>query len=249
MRDAGLPTPVPLGVVEITPEREYLVVTEFLERAERIGEGMVDETVIDDALAVVRGLWDAGLAHRDVKPGNLLVRDGRVLLIDLAFAAVRPSPWRQAVDLANMMLTLALYSTPDLVYERAIRRFTPDEISEAFAATRSVTVPSQLRALLRADGRHLTGRFRALAPPRPRVAVQRWSLRRVGLTLAVAAGAPPTSGRRDNGRSGLPPPRWPPPVSTSGPICRSTSPAEPPSASSSGGAPFSWPDRTFTGRA
>jgi tRNA A-37 threonylcarbamoyl transferase component Bud32/membrane-associated phospholipid phosphatase len=189
MRDAGLPTPVPLGVVEITPEREYLVVTEFLERAERIGEGMVDETVIDDALAVVRGLWDAGLAHRDVKPGNLLVRDGRVLLIDLAFAAVRPSPWRQAVDLANMMLTLALYSTPDLVYERAIRRFTPDEISEAFAATRSVTVPSQLRALLRADGRHLTGRFRALAPPRPRVAVQRWSLRRVGLTLAVAAGA------------------------------------------------------------
>jgi tRNA A-37 threonylcarbamoyl transferase component Bud32/membrane-associated phospholipid phosphatase len=189
MRDAGLPAPAPLGFVEITPEREYLIVTEFFDGAGRIGEDPVDEAVIDDALAVVAGLWDAGLAHRDVKPGNLLVRDGRVLLIDVAFAAVRPSPWREAVDLANMMLTLALYSSPEQVYERALRRFSADEISEAFAATRSVTVPSQLRALLRADGRHLTTRFRALAPPRHPVAVQRWSVRRVGLTLAVVAGA------------------------------------------------------------
>ena len=42
-------------------------------------------------------MWDAGLAHRDIKPANLLVRDGRLLLIDVAFAEVRPTPWRQAV--------------------------------------------------------------------------------------------------------------------------------------------------------
>jgi hypothetical protein len=30
MRDAGLPVPPPYGVVEITPEREYLLVTAFL---------------------------------------------------------------------------------------------------------------------------------------------------------------------------------------------------------------------------
>jgi tRNA A-37 threonylcarbamoyl transferase component Bud32 len=185
MGDAGLPTPAALGLVEITPEREYLIVTEFFAGAGRIGEAAVDDALIDDALRSVRRLWEAGLAHRDVKPGNLLVRGGRVLLIDVAFAAVRPSPWRQAVDLANMMLTLALYSTPERVYARAQQLFTTEELAEAFAASGSVTVPAQLRALLREDGRDLLGRFRALAPPRPPVAVQRWSVRRAGLTAAV----------------------------------------------------------------
>lgn len=192
MRDAGLPVPEPYGFVDITPEREYLMVTEFFEGATEIDRAEVDDAVIDDGLAVVRRMWEVGLAHRDIKPSNVLVRDGRILLIDVAFATVRPSPWRQAVDLANMMLTLALYSTPERVYERALRLFEPEEVAEAFAASRSVTIPLQLRNSCRADGRDLLGAFRALAPERPPVAIQRWSLRRIGLTVGVlgaAAGA------------------------------------------------------------
>ncbi len=79
----------------------------------------VDESLIDQGLCIVRRLWEAGLAHRDIKPANLLVRDGRMLLIDSAFAEVRPSPWRQAVDLGNMMLVLALRSDVRTVYDRA----------------------------------------------------------------------------------------------------------------------------------
>ncbi|HEX6425343.1 MAG TPA: phosphatase PAP2 family protein [Acidimicrobiales bacterium] len=188
--DAGLPTPEPYGIVEITPDREYLVLTEFLTGARHVTEcGDLDDDAIDSALAAVRRMWDTGLAHRDIKPGNVLECDGRVLLIDVAFAELRPTPWRQAVDLANMMLTLALCTTPERVYERALAVFTPGEIGEAFAATRGVTVPSQLRSLLRADGRDLPARFRALAPPTPPVAIQRWSLRRAALTISVAAGA------------------------------------------------------------
>jgi tRNA A-37 threonylcarbamoyl transferase component Bud32 len=185
--DAGLPSPKPYGFVEITPEREYLLVTEFLEGAREIGDPdvVVDEGVIDDALAQVRRLWEAGLAHRDVKPANLLVRDGRLLLIDLAFAEVRPSPWRQAVDLANMMLCLALRSDPETVYRRALLQFSPDEIAEAFAATRGLTLTSQLRSRLRQDGRDLIGAFRQLAPKRAPIRIQRWSLRRIGLMLFV----------------------------------------------------------------
>ena len=59
-----------------------------------------------------------------------LVRDGRLLLIDVAFVEARPSPWRQAVDLANMMLCLALRSSAEQVYRRALRQFSVDEISE-----------------------------------------------------------------------------------------------------------------------
>jgi tRNA A-37 threonylcarbamoyl transferase component Bud32/membrane-associated phospholipid phosphatase len=186
MADAGIPVPLSYGFAEITPEREYLLVTEFLTGAVELDDAEVDQTVIDSGLAVVRQMWDAGLAHRDLKPANVLVRDGKVFLIDVAFATVRPSPWRQAVDLTNMMLTLALRSTPEQVYERALLLFDPDDIAEALAASRSVTMPSQLRARLRVEGRDLLGCFRQLAPERPPISIQRWSLRRIGLTLAAA---------------------------------------------------------------
>jgi tRNA A-37 threonylcarbamoyl transferase component Bud32/membrane-associated phospholipid phosphatase len=187
MRDAGLPTPRPYGFVEITPEREYLIVMEFFEGAHEMRGGPVDDQVIGDALHVVRRMWDVGVAHRDIKPSNVLVRDGKVLLIDVAFAAARPTPWRQAVDLANMMLTLALLSTPERVYERALEVFAAGDVAEAFAACRSITVPTQLRALVRADGRDLVGRFRQLAPSRPPVPVQLWTLRRIGVTAMLVA--------------------------------------------------------------
>jgi tRNA A-37 threonylcarbamoyl transferase component Bud32/membrane-associated phospholipid phosphatase len=186
---AGLPSPRPYGFVELTPDREYLLVTEFFDGAVELGDAEVDESVIDDGLGIVRKLWDAGLAHRDVKPANLLVRDGRMLLIDVAFVESRPTPWREAVDLANMMLCLALRSDPRLVYERALRQFSVKEITEAFAATRGLAMPSQLRHLLREKGHDLHAEFLDLLPERPRpISIQRFSLRRLGLAMVVLLG-------------------------------------------------------------
>jgi hypothetical protein len=185
LQDIGVRTPAPHGVVEITPEREYLLVTEFLSGAVEIGEADVDDEVSDQGLLLIRKLWDAGIAHRDIKPGNLMVRDGELLLIDVAFVQIRPSPWRQAVDLGNMMLVLAVRSDPGRVYRLALRYFTPDELAEAFAATRGVASPTQLRAFMKRDPRDLLGEFRALAPARKPIALQRWSLRRVGLAAVV----------------------------------------------------------------
>jgi tRNA A-37 threonylcarbamoyl transferase component Bud32 len=185
-RDAGLPSPTPYGFVELTPEREYLLVTEFFAGAVELGEAEVDTQVIDDGLSIIRKLWDAGLAHRDIKPANLLVRDHRMLLIDVAFVEARPTPWRQAVDLANMMLCLALRSSPELVYQRALRQFSVQEVTEGFAAARGLALPSQLRRMLRAQGRDLHAEFIRLLPtPPPPIRIQRWSLRRIGLLAAV----------------------------------------------------------------
>jgi hypothetical protein len=122
------------------------------------------------------------------------------MLIDVAFVEARPSPWRQAVDLANMMLCLALRSSPERVYRRALQFFTVEEITEAFAplslagagrsplATLGLALPSQLRGMLRAQGRDLYAEFVRLlpSPPRP-IRMQRWSARRVGLWAAILA--------------------------------------------------------------
>src|SRR4029453_7598110 len=187
-RDAGLPSPTPHGFVELTPDREYLVVSEFLDGAVELGEAEVTDRIIDDGLGIVRMLWHAGLAHRDIKPANLLVHNGRLLLIDVAFIEARPTPWRQAVDLANMMLCLALRSSPERVYQRARRQFSVEEISEGFAAARGLALPSQLRRMLRAQGRDLQAEFTRLLPTQPQpIPIQRWSARRVGLLGLVAA--------------------------------------------------------------
>ena len=189
LQDIGVRMARPYGVVEITPEREYLLVTEFFKDAVEIGEAGIGDEVIDQGLALVRQLWDAGIAHRDIKPGNLMIRDGELLLIDVAFVQVRPSPWRQAVDLGNMMLVLAVRTDPERVYRRALAYFTEAELAEAFAATRGVASPAQLRAFMRQDPRDLLGAFRALAPPRKPIVLQRWSVRRVSLAVALLIAA------------------------------------------------------------
>jgi tRNA A-37 threonylcarbamoyl transferase component Bud32 len=188
VRDAGIHTACPYGIVEMTPEREYLLVAEFFDGAVEMGEATVDDDIIDQGLLLVRRLWDAGLAHRDIKPANLLVRDGELLLIDVAFVQVRPSPWRQAIDLANMMLVMAVRTDAPRVYERAVRLFTPDEIAEAFAATRGVASPTQLRVMMKRDGRDLVEQFRRLAPPRRPISLQRWSVKRILLAAGVLVG-------------------------------------------------------------
>jgi tRNA A-37 threonylcarbamoyl transferase component Bud32 len=187
LQDIGVRTARPYGIVEITPEREYMLVTEFHTGAVEIGEADVDDTVIDQGLQLIRTLWDAGIAHRDIKPGNLMVRSGELLLIDVAFVQVRPSPWRQAVDLGNMMLVLAVRTDPQRVYRRALAYFTEAELAEAFAATRGVASPTQLRAFMKRHPRDLLGEFRALAPQRPPIALQRWNIRRVALAAAMLA--------------------------------------------------------------
>jgi tRNA A-37 threonylcarbamoyl transferase component Bud32/membrane-associated phospholipid phosphatase len=193
MSSCRVPSAAPIAVVEITPEREYLLVSEFLTEATEITETDLTPDVIDDALAAIRGMWDAGLAHRDIKPSNVMVSEGEVVLIDFSFGMVRPTPWRQAVDLANMMLLLALSSDVATVYERALRQFAPTDIAEAFAATRSVTIPRQTRSLLAAlkrdRGLDLVKEFQDITPEREPIAIQRWSARRLWRTAAAASAA------------------------------------------------------------
>lgn len=190
MRDAGVRSAEPFGIVEIAPEREYLMVSEFLEGSEELTHAEIDEAVIDDALRVIRCMWDAGLAHRDVKPANVMLNDGNIVLIDVAFGSVRPTPWRQAVDLANMMVILALRAGAPQVYDRALLQFAPEDIGEGFAATRSVTLPSQSRSSLalikKEQGVDLVEEFRSLAPATEPISIQRWSPRRQRLTAGAA---------------------------------------------------------------
>jgi membrane-associated phospholipid phosphatase len=186
--DVGFRVAHTYGIVELTPNREYMLVEEFFDGADTLGHAEVTDEVIAEGIALVRRLWDAGLAHRDIKPANLLVVDGHLQLIDVSGLEVRPSPWRQAVDLANMLLVLALRTDAERVYAAALERFTPEDVAEAFAAAHGMAIPTELQRYLKEDTRDLIGEFRRLAPERPPISIQRWSVRRIVLTVAVVGG-------------------------------------------------------------
>ena len=195
---ASLPVPHPLGIVEITPERDYRWSPSSSRARGRPARRRSTTTSSTRGWPAVRRMWDIGMAHRDIKPANLLVRDGDLFLIDSAFAEVRPSPWRQAVDLANMMLVLALRTDAARVY-----------------APRPPAVQRRgdrrgLRRHPRADHAHAAAPDAAPAGARP--------ARRLppAAALPVAAGAHPAvdlaagrADRRHGGRRGRSPPSSP----------------------------------------
>ncbi len=189
MRDEGLATAEPYGFVEITAEREYVIVTSFLDGAQEIGDVEVTEAIAHRALESVHKLWICGIAHRDIKPSNVMVLGGDVFLIDNAFATLRPSPWRQAVDLANMILILSTRLEPRIVYRIAQQYFVPEDIAEAFAASTSIAIPTQLRSELRAyrkrHGVDLVELWNEITPEREPISIQRWSTNRVTSTVRV----------------------------------------------------------------
>jgi hypothetical protein len=189
LRDVGIGVATTYGIVELTPDREYMLVTEFFSNAATLGDAEVDDAIIDEGMELVQRLWASGLAHRDLKPANMLVRGGHLQLVDVSGLQVRPTPWRQAVDLANMMLTLALRTDPDRVYARAVTFFSPGDVAEAFAAARGLAIPTEVSEKLTQDTRPILERFRELAPDRPPVSIQVWSVRRVALTVAAIVAA------------------------------------------------------------
>jgi hypothetical protein len=48
-----------------------------------------------------------------------------------------------------------------------------------------VASPTQLRTMMKEDGRDLLAEFQALAPERAPMKIQRWSVRRILLTIGV----------------------------------------------------------------
>ena len=147
LRDAGIPTAAAYGIVEITPEREYMLVTGFFDGAAEIGERrVVDDRVIDEGLACSSASCGTPAsptatsspptfgARRPGVPDRPVLRAGAAV----AVASGRRPGQHDAGPGGALRSRARVRARAEVLH--------PDEIAEAFAATRGVASPTQLRA-------------------------------------------------------------------------------------------------------
>ena len=88
-----------------------------------------------------------------------------------------------------MILILSTRLEPRVVYRIAQQYFVPEDIAEAFAASTSITIPTQLRTELRTyrkrHGVDLIELWNDITPERDPISIQRWSTNRVTATARV----------------------------------------------------------------
>ncbi|MEN8162264.1 MAG: lipopolysaccharide kinase InaA family protein, partial [Myxococcota bacterium] len=161
VREAGFPAVEPLALAECQGPRgrELWLFTRALDGAHPLGRrlreggtGIAAERLAE-AAALARRLHEAGFWHRDLHPGNLLVRDDGLHLVDLQKLRAPPFP---------LPLRLRARDLVGLVGDgRPERRALPHAIAEAYCrALPDGPDPKPFAALLdRTDGRHLVEEY------------------------------------------------------------------------------------------
>jgi glycosyltransferase 2 family protein len=155
LRAAGVRTPAELTAAP-TGDGHVLVVQGHVagQTLERLDAAQVDDRLLAAAWVEVARLHAAGIAHRDLRRGNVLVGlDGQPWLLDLESAEAAASPRRLAGDVAELLASLACLVGPD----RAVRSAAEAVGVEAVAKALPLLQPAALTAATRADLRARPG--------------------------------------------------------------------------------------------
>src|SRR5205823_4025696 len=177
----------------------YYLAMDFVDGADLSAlVGRVGPLGVPDACELVRqaavGLQHAcecGLAHRDVKPSNLmLARGGVVKVLDLGLArSLADLPAEERLTTSGMVLGTADYVAPeqiDRAHTAAARAATPGEVAAALAPFAARADPAGL--LTRVDGAAPTLR-EAVPTTRPAAGRRRRGPGRAAVRYALAAAA------------------------------------------------------------
>ena len=188
-RQAGVRVPTILAIEH--QGRQTWLVQEVAGRMS-LGElDDVDESLLVDVWSEVATLHDAGLAHRDLVAGNIVVDDtGRPSLVDFAHAVSSASTADQDNDVAELLASTAVLVGPEVAVRAATTVIGEDRVRRAVSDLQ----PLALTAVTRRAVRHVPGllpMLRRLAAPHATAASDR-AARSLGLQarcLAAGVGA------------------------------------------------------------
>lgn len=101
--------------------------------------------LLDDLWRQVALLHCAGLAHRSLRAANVLLADGRPVLIDFGFGETSASPRAMAIDVAELMTSLAVLAGVGPVVASVSRTLTPEQLDSALPFVQPLALSAATR--------------------------------------------------------------------------------------------------------
>lgn len=147
---AGAPTPPLLAAVQVDEDAALLAFPRIDGRTfAQIGSDLTDEDM-DNAWRAVRDLHDRGVTHRSLTAEHLL-RDpiGKIWLLHPEEGTVAASDIAMRVDLAELLTTLAMLTSPERAVSSGQRVLGPGRIVKALGVLQPIALSAQTRKAIR----------------------------------------------------------------------------------------------------
>ena len=147
-----------VALVTRLPDGSMGLALEYIDgrRLDELDPETIDAGMLDAVWTEVRNLHERHLAHRALRAANVLVAEGRPVLVDFGFGRDSATPRMQAVDRAELLASLASIVGPEPAVSSAVRVLGPADVATALpflqplglsAATRRAASKSLLKEL------------------------------------------------------------------------------------------------------
>jgi glycosyltransferase 2 family protein len=147
---AGVRVPE-MVTVGLSPEDDAVVVTRQpdVQPLEFAGPDQVSDGVLEDLWRQAERLHTAGISHGRLNASNVLVTDGKPMLVDLSAATLGAPASSLDMDVAELLVACAILVGPDRALGRALAAGPADAIARALPYLQRAALTPHLRDLAR----------------------------------------------------------------------------------------------------
>jgi uncharacterized membrane protein YbhN (UPF0104 family)/tRNA A-37 threonylcarbamoyl transferase component Bud32 len=147
---AGVSVPE-VVTVGLSPEDDALLVVRQPDVAplESAGPDQVGDDLLEDLWRQVERLHAAGISHGRLNASNVLVAEGKPMLVDLSAATLGASASSLDMDVAELMVACTVLVGPERALDRAIAAGWTDAIGRALPYLQRAALTPHLRDLAR----------------------------------------------------------------------------------------------------
>jgi uncharacterized membrane protein YbhN (UPF0104 family)/tRNA A-37 threonylcarbamoyl transferase component Bud32 len=137
--------------VGLSPEDDAVVVTRQpdVQPLEFAGPDQVSDGVLEDLWRQAERLHTAGISHGRLNASNVLVTDGKPMLVDLSAATLGAPASSLDMDVAELLVACAILVGPDRALGRALAAGPADAIARALPYLQRAALTPHLRDLAR----------------------------------------------------------------------------------------------------
>jgi uncharacterized protein (TIRG00374 family) len=149
-RKSGVRVPNVVDLLRIG--NHWLLLQEKLDATSLSDMKRVTNSTLEDAWRQVRKLHDGNLAHRDLRAANLMVdKQGKVWIIDFGFAESAPQPRRKRMDIAELLMSMALVVGAKRTVAAAVKVLEKQDLKSALPYIQKSVLSGATRQGLRAQ--------------------------------------------------------------------------------------------------